>query len=93
MKEQTFHSSDVVRLHLLFISFPRRSISASQAEDSGDRHVLPHRDIQPDGLWHSGLLARQRYGVARKIQGVALVTAGSVHGDLSWQLKDTELSA
>lgn len=78
----------------MLISFPCRSISASQTEDSGDRHVLPDRDIQPDGLWHSRLLARQRYGVARrKIQSVALATAGSVHSDLPWQLEDTELSA
>lgn len=29
----------------------------------------------------------------KRICGVALVTAGSVHSDLPWQLKDTELSA
>lgn len=77
----------------MFISTPCRSIDAPQTEDGGEGHVLPDRDIQPDGLWHPGLLARQRYGEAPNIQGVALVTAGSVHSDSSWQLKDTELSA
>lgn len=55
----SINSSDV-------IYFPCRSFSASQTENGGDRHVLPRGDIQPDGLWHSRLLARQRYGTAQK---------------------------
>lgn len=85
---------------LLISPAPCRSIGPSQTEDDGDRHVLPDGDIQPDGLRHSRLLSRQRYGhhsgerkkncAAKK--SVAMVTAGGVRSDLARQLKDTELS-
>lgn len=81
------------RLNSMFISVVCRSISASQTEDGGDRHVLPHRDIQPVGLWHSRLLTRQRYDVRQKYKVLPWWWGRSVHGDLSWQLKDTELPA
>lgn len=78
---------------------PCRSVGPSQTEDDGDRHVLPDGDIQPDGLRHSRLLSRQRYGhhsggrkKRRPAQSVAMVTAGGVRSDLPRQLKDTELS-
>lgn len=71
-----------------FISFSYRSIHASQAEDSGDRHVLPNRNIQPDGLWHTRLLARERYCVAPKYKMLPWWQQ-----EVSMVKTDTELSA
>lgn len=92
MNKYTFDSS--VKLHLSLISFLPADPSVHHRQ----------KTVVTDMCYPTEISSLMDFGtqdcslgkgttLLEKIQGVALVTAGSVHSDLSWQLKDTELSA